>query len=130
MIIPALNMTRAVLCLTVPLATLVGGCSHDLLGFRLEEPKFAAEIGFPDCDVTMPLSREEVLASSRRIGIEHLETSVEWADVLATSRPGDQLRLVNCVSSRKVRGARGGYSIYGLYRGDKKIREFGQVIND
>ena len=109
----------------VLLATLIGGCSHNALGLRVEAPGLAAELGFPNCDVTKLLSRQEVLASSRRIGIENLETSSEWAGVLVATRPGDQLRLVNCLNSRKVRGARGGYSTYGLYRSHKMVLEFG-----
>src|SRR5690606_12355577 len=132
MIIRSLNSTNlGYICPWLALlATLVGGCSHNPLGLSMETPKLAAELGFAHCDVTKPLSREEVLASSRRIGIYDLETSSEWEDVLVATKAGDQIRVVHCPNSRKVRGDRGGYSTYGLYRDQKMVLEFGQMIHD
>ncbi|MHC9087070.1 hypothetical protein ACYX7E_18815 [Luteimonas sp. RIT-PG2_3] len=111
-------------------AVALTGCTHNALGLKMESRAFATQLGFPHCDVYAPLSQEDLLASARRIGIENLEASSEWANVVATAIPNDQLRLINCPNSRRVRGSRGGYSFYGLFQRDRLVLESGQVIND
>ena len=108
----------------------LAGCTHNSLGLKLEPRVVSTQLGFPHCDVYAALSQEDVFASARRIGIDGLESSSEWANVVAMAMPDDQLRLVNCPNSRRVRGSRGGYSFYGLFRGDHLVLEFGQVIDD
>ena len=106
------------------------GCAHNSLGLEMESRDLAARLGYPLCDVYAPLSKEEIFTSARRIGIENMEHTTEWANVAATIMPGDQFRLVNCQNGRRVHGARGGYSFYGLFRGDELALEFGQMIDD
>ena len=118
---------RSWIVLTVVLA----GCTHAPLGLRMESSGVSTQLGFPHCDVSAPLSQAEVLASARRIGIENMESSLEWSETVAMTRHGDQLRLAVCPASRhRVPGQEGGYAIYGLFRNNTLVREFGQVIND
>jgi len=108
----------------------LAGCAHNSLGLEIESKDLAARLGYPLCDVYAPLSKQEIFASARCMGIENMEHTTEWANVAAVITPGDQFRLVNCQNGRRVHGARGGYSFYGLFRGDKLALEFGQMIND
>lgn len=111
-------------------AAALAGCAHNSLGLEIESRDLAAQLGFPLCDVYTPLSEEEIFASARRMGIEDMEHSTEWANVAAAIMPDDQFRLVNCQNGRRVHGTRGGYSFYGLFRGNELTLRFGQMIND
>lgn len=110
--------------------TALTGCAHNSLGLEIESRDLAARLGYPQCDVYAPLSKEEIFANAKRMGIENMEHTTEWVNVVAVIKPGDQFRLVNCQNGRRVHGARGGYSFYGLFRGDELALEFGQMIDD
>ena len=108
--------------------SLVAGCAHTSVGPRMEPAYVAIEVGFPKCRVSVPLSQDEVLANARLTGVLDPEAQNDWAQMKAAYRPGNQFRLVSCVSGQRV-GAPG-YSFFGLFRGNSVVLQMFQVIDN
>lgn len=106
----------------------VVGCAHTADGPRTESAAVAKEVGFPNCRVSVPLSEGEVLTYALRTGIPDPEAQSDWTKARAAFRPGDQFRLVTCISGRRI-GAPG-YSFFGLFRGKNVVLEMFQVIDN
>jgi hypothetical protein len=119
-----LMTTALVIAVTFPL---IAGCAH-VVGPRMEPAHVANEVGFPKCQVSVPLTQDEVLANARITGVPAPETQIDWAKMKATYRPGDQFRFVSCVSGKHV-GAPG-YSFFGLFRGNSVALQMFQIIDN
>lgn len=84
----------------------------------------AKRLGLPDCRVSIPLSQSEVIDDARRVGNPNAAKSEEWIKMTDALRPGDQLRIVNC-----LRSSRSTY-FYALVRNDSIILSFYSSIFD
>jgi len=88
------------------------------------EPKsIAKQLGLPGCRVSIPLSQSEVIEDAKRIGNPDLEKYPQWIEMTSNTRPGDQLRLVNCLMAGRSRKT-GDVYYYVLIRNGKIISEF------
>jgi len=75
------------------------------------------------------MTRDEVLASAKSWGDPNAETRSEWAEILAATQPGDQLRLVDCIKPDR-HGVAAGHYYYALFRGQTIIAQMpGVIIN-
>ena len=95
----------------------------------MESASVAKRLGVPRCKVSVPMTQDEVLTSAKSWGDPHAETRGEWAEILATTQPGDQLRLVDCVKADR-HGVAAGYYYYALFRGQAIVAQMpGVIIN-
>ena len=108
--------------LTLLSLLLFTGCAHQSARPELEPRRFSREIGLPDCDVSVPLSRDETLDFSRRLGDPDLAASPEWAEAVALIEPRDDLRHVYCPKNTN--------NFFGVFRGDFILFKFGSFIYD
>ena len=98
------------------------GCSHQAVRPELESRKFAQEIGLPGCEVSVPLSRNEVLEFAGRLGAPDLASSSEWAEAISLIEPSDQFRRVFCPKTND--------NFFGIFRGGSVLFKFGGFIYD
>src|SRR3546814_8546286 len=73
-------------------ALLIIGCSHQGVRPELESRKFSREIGLAGCEVSVPLSRDEILDFAARLGAPDLASSSEWAEATSLAEPGTHMR--------------------------------------
>jgi hypothetical protein len=76
---------------------LVAGCATSDATIKMEPHSVAKRLGVPHCQVSIPLSQTEVLEEARRWGDPIGEFRPEWAKIVAELKPGDQLRMIDCV---------------------------------
>jgi hypothetical protein len=100
------------------------GCASSPVGLNYEPAKVASRLGFAGCAVSVPLSQSEVAENSRRSGNPDPESNKEWVAIAAAVRPGDQLRLVNCLGSKSI----GDQYYYALFRADDVVAKFHPMI--
>lgn len=109
------------------MAVYVVGCASS--GPKMESASVAKRLGVSGCKVSVPMSEKEVLVSARDWGDPHLETRNEWTELLAASRAGDELRLVDCIKPDKD-GVAFGYYYYALFRNQTIVAKIpGAIIN-
>lgn len=75
----------------------VAGCANSHGRLKLEPAAVARQLGVPRCRASVPLTQEEVLGDARRWGDPHPESRPEWLKIIAEIRPGDQLRMIDCI---------------------------------
>ena len=107
----------------ITIAFVVAGCTSDPATVRMEPKSIAQQLGLPGCRVSIPLSQPEVIDDAKRIGNPDLEKYPEWIEMTSNIRPGDQLRLVNCLMASRSRKV-GDVYYYVLIRNGKIISEF------
>lgn len=102
----------------------VVSCASAPAGLKSEPGGVAARLGYAGCTISVPLSRAEVVENSKLSGNPNPEENNEWMAMATAIRPGDQIRLVNCLGSNKV----GDQYYYGLFRGGTVIARFHPMI--
>ncbi len=124
-------MTGAHICrwgviLAMAATFFASGCVHTSDGPRYEPASVAKRLGIPHCRVSVPITQSEVLLNARRDGDVQTEFRSEWAKIVATSQPGDELRKVVCI----VHGHYGdaGDMYFGLFRNGALIDKFEYTI--
>ena len=108
--------------LTLLSALLVIGCTHQVVRPDLESRQFSRGIGLPHCEVSVPLSRDEVLNFADRVGAPNLASSPEWAEATSVAEPGDHMRHVYCPKSTD--------NFFGVFRGGSVLFKFASFIYD
>lgn len=103
-------------------ALLIMGCSHQIARPKLESTKFSRAIGLAGCEVSVPMSHDEVLDFADKLGDSNLETSSEWAEATSLAQPGDHLRHVYCPGNSN--------NFFGVFRGSSVLFKFGSFIYD
>src|SRR3546814_18637368 len=81
-------------------ALLIIGCSHQGVRPELESRKFSREIGLAGREVSVPLSRDEILDFASRLGAPDLASSLEWPEATSLAAPGDHMRRVSCPTTQ------------------------------
>lgn len=87
----------------------------------------AKQYNVPHCEVSVPLTRREVLLTAERYGDTHTEDRPEWKAMVKAIRTGDQLRQVICLKTGQ-HGMAAGDIFYGLFRDGKMVAEMHTVI--
>ena len=91
----------SIVALTTLAATiLASGCANSDAKLKMEPHSVAARLGEPQCRVSVPLTQAEALGLARSWGDPNPEARPEWAKIVAELRPGDQLRMVDCVRAK------------------------------
>ena len=111
----------------VIIAFAAAGCASSPTAVKTESASTARQLGFPGCQVSIPLSQSEVIEGVKRMGNPTPKTYPEWIKLPASIQPGDQLRLVDCLSASRSRNVGDPY-YYALFRGGKVISEFHFVL--
>lgn len=52
------------------------------------------------CRASIPLTQAELLSDTRQWGDPDPEARPQWLKILAEFRPGDQLRMIDCIRAR------------------------------
>ena len=76
---------------------LLAGCATSDGPIKMESHSVAERLGVPHCQVSIPLSQTEVLEEARRGGDAITESRPEWTKILSELKPGDQLRMIDCM---------------------------------
>lgn len=105
-------------------AIAVAGCSSVPRSLNFESRSVAHRLGFSGCQVSVPLSPSEVIENSKRSGNPNPEGNPEWIKMAAGIKPGDQVRLVNCLG---VTGVGDSY-FYALLRNEAIVLKFHPMI--
>jgi len=108
--------------LTVLSSLLIVGCSHQAVRPELESRKFSRDIGLAGCEVSVPLSRDEVLNFADKLGAPNLGSSAEWAEATSLVESGDHMRHVYCPRNTN--------NFFGVFRGSSVLFKFGSFIYD
>lgn len=107
--------------ITITLA--VVGCASTPQVFKMEPKSMAKRLGLPNCRVSVPLSRTEVIDAVKQWdNYPNPENNQEWVEITSNLKPGDQLRMASC----KV----GDPYFYALIRDDTIFFKFHPVIID
>jgi len=107
----------------ITIAFVVAGCTSAPATVRMEPKSIAKQLGLPDCRTSVPLSQSEVIEDAKRIGAPNPEKYPEWIEMTSNIRPGDQLRLVNCLRASRSENVGDPY-YYALIRNGKIISKF------
>src|SRR3546814_1135175 len=83
---------------------------------ELESRKFSRGIGLAGCEVSVPLSRDEILDFAARLGAPDLASSSEWAEATSLAEPGDHMRRVYCPRNTD--------NFFGVFRGGSVLFKF------
>ncbi len=94
---------------------------------NLNLSSIAKQYGVPRCNASVPLTQEQVLNLANRYGNPHAEASAEWASIVETTKPGDQLREVTCLTKGK-NGRASGDIFYGLFRDGTMVAEMHPIV--
>jgi len=95
----------------------------------MEKVSVSKRLGVAGCRVSVPMSQDEVLLLARADGNPHPESLFEWGEIVAAARPGDQLRLVDCLTKNRSGVATGNY-YFALFRGGAIVAKMHHVIID
>ena len=113
----------------VAMAFVLAGCASTQSNVKTEPASVASRLGFPGCRVSVPLSQPEVIEGAKRMGNPNPESYPEWIKMAASIRPGDQLRLLDCLRASRSRDTGDRY-YYALFRDGKVVREFRFIVLD
>lgn len=113
----------------IGIALAVSGCASAPPGPERDTRSVARDLGFPGCNVSVPLSQAEVIENARRIGNPYAQSFSTWKDLVAKIQPGDQLRLVDCRRESRHRDVGDPY-YYALFRAGKVVAEFHFILLD
>jgi hypothetical protein len=115
------------------MAGLLTACAHDPAIPKWDQSSglnlapIAARFHVPRCLVSVPMTQEEALRFVERWGIPHPERRDDWIAMVATTKPGDELREVSCLT-KGPRGYAAGDVFLGLFRDGVMIAEMHFVI--
>lgn len=112
-----------VLVTAIAIAFVVAACASAPATVEMEPKSIANQLGLPECRVSVPLSQSEVIEDAKRIGNPNPEKYPEWIEMTSSIRPGDQLRLVNCLRASQYNNVGDPY-YYALIRDGKIISKF------
>ena len=83
--------------LLIAMAFAISGCASAPPPVKLEPKLVAQSIGFPNCDISVPLTQAEWAELGRKVAIyPNPAEDPEWARLVAFQQPGDELRRVSC----------------------------------
>lgn len=102
---------------------IAAGCSHLPMGVKREAKILAGQLGLEGCKLSVPLTRLEVIKDAKRMGNPQPESNQDWIAMAGDIRSGDQLRIVDCLSTHST-------YYYVLIRDGAIIREFHSSIFD
>lgn len=114
------------------LAWILSACAHSPLGpkidtsSRISKQEFVSRFGFPECTISVPLTRDEAVKSAESVGAPQIDQRIDWIEMMDVMEPGDELRNVRCIPRR----GRGGVDLIGLFRNSKVIAEVHTVFMD
>lgn len=108
---------------TISITFLVAACASAPTAVEMEPRSIAEQLGLPECRVSVPLSQSEVIEDAKRIGNPNPEKYPAWIEMTSSIRPGDQLRLVNCLKDSQYKNVGDPY-YYALIRNGKIISKF------
>jgi len=96
------SATRGSVTILAAIAATVhaAGCASSDANVRMEPQSVAKRLGEPHCKASIPLSQDEVLTEARRWGDPNPQIRPEWVKIVADMRPGDQLRMIDCVRAK------------------------------
>lgn len=109
------------------IASALAGCASSPRAVKMEATPVADQLGFPGCSVSVPLSQPEVIQSAKRAGNPTPESYPEWTAMTASIQPGDQIRLVDCMSVQRSRRVGDPY-YYALFRGGRVVAKFHFIV--
>lgn len=107
----------------------LAACTSTLTTVKIAPHSVANRLGFPACNVSVPLSKAEVIEDAKRIGNPNPEVYPEWIAIIKNIQPGDQLRLVDCLNARQSRKM-GSVYFYALIRDNRVFLKFYPMIFD
>jgi len=81
---------------------MIMGCVSAPTDVKMESKFLAKQLGVPGCRVSVPLSEAQVVEDAKRMGNSHPENNQEWIAITKSIKVGDQLRAVNCLSSKST----------------------------
>lgn len=110
--------------LPTAMALTIAACASAPTKVKMEPKSMAKRLGFPDCRVSVPLNESEVIEDAKKVGNPSPEKNLEWIEITKSIQAGDQLRVVNCLSS-----SRSTY-FYVLIRDNSVVSEFYSSIFD
>jgi hypothetical protein len=102
---------------------MVSGCASTSTSVKMESRALAKKLGVQGCRVSVPLTQLEVIEDAKRMGNPQPENDQDWLVITKSIQGGDELRLVNCLSSRST-------FFYVLIRDGVIIREFHSSLFD
>src|SRR4051812_39373444 len=91
------NLARIATAAAAPLFSVA--CASSNPDLKMEPHSVAKRLRVPNCQVSVPLTQSELLEEAHRGGDPITESRTEWAKIVSELKPGDQLRLVDCVRS-------------------------------
>jgi len=105
------------------------GCVTDSFQYKWDKPQKARAIGRKDCDISLPLTDEEVFQGAKRNGIYDSADSKRWLEFKAQQRDGDEIRYVACESVGKDK-VLVGIDEFVLLRGNTIVANVFSIIID
>jgi len=105
------------------IACAAAGCASSRPAVKMEPGSVATQLGVPGCRVSIPLSQSEVIEDAKRMGNPNPEKYPEWIGMVASKQPGDQWRLVDCLSASRAAKVGDPY-YYALIRDGKIVSRF------
>jgi hypothetical protein len=124
----AANKGRTFATALAILYTIVG-CASVQSDLKMEPRSVARRLGLPNCWVSTSLSQDEAIKQAKRDGSPNPEARRDWIEMISKVRPGDELRLVDCVKASKA-GLVGDPYFYAVFRNDVILAKFHSVILD
>jgi hypothetical protein len=112
---------------------LFAGCMHSSASPKLDHSSgldltfVAKRYGIPRCQVSLPLTQDEALASIAKDGVPSPESRPDWVAMSAAIEPDDQLRRVVCLT-KGYKGFAAGDIFYAVFRGRAIVAEMHPVI--
>ena len=123
------NLCGVCLCLATFLSA---GCAHSSASPKLDQSSgidltlVAKRYGVPRCQVSLPLTQDEALASIASDGVPSPESRPDWVAMSAAIEPGDQLRQVVCLT-KGYKGLAAGDIFYAVFRDGTMVAEIHPV---
>lgn len=102
----------------------ITGCISGPTEVRMEPKSAAKRLGVGGCRVSIPLSQTELIADARKVGNPNPEDDPQWIKLISSLQPGDQLRVINCLNTRRMT------YYYALIRNDSILMEFHSSMFD
>jgi hypothetical protein len=111
------------------IALATAACATSTSDLRSASRSYATRFGYPGCDVSVPLSQEQAIKQAKRDGAPDPESRRDWRAMIEQIRPGDSLRLIDCLRASKA-GRMGDPYFYAVFRDGKIVAKFNSVIID
>ena len=114
-------------------ALIICGCAHSPDGPKLDRSPgidlspIARRLSVSRCKVSVPLTQDQVLEAARRLGDPQPEDRAEWAYMVKSVQPSDELRQITCLK-RGLHGMATGDIFFGLFRSGEVVAEMHNVI--